>query len=141
MMTDLYWFTKWLTHICYYQYWNFQNSLWMLRSCFRPSFKQNIYFVLTWTFKEVDYFLDESICLAWSFGKYVFYKEINDDRSFKQGESFAWWKYWCRFWDNQSTQEIENGSVLWSLKIQKGVLNFMVKLIEKLNFIINYFHI
>ena len=78
-------------------------------------------------FKEVDHFPDRLFCLSCSLGKLVFNKEINDDRPFKQGESFAWWKYWCRFLDNQSTEEIENGSLPWSLKFQKGCWKFYGK--------------
>ena len=47
--------------------------------------------------------------------------------SFKQGESFAWWKYWCRFWVNQSIQEIESGSIPLSPKFQKEGLKFCSK--------------
>ena len=40
-------------------------------------------------FKEVNHFPDGSFCLPGSIGKCVFYKEINDTRSFKQGKSFS----------------------------------------------------
>ena len=65
--------------------------------------------------------------MSCSLGKRIFYKEINDDKSFKQEKSFAWWKYWCRFWNNQSTQEIENVSIPWSSKFQKGGSKFYGK--------------
>ena len=107
----------------------FSKSIMNFMELFLTSFKQDVHLLCSLK-KLIISLMDHFVCPAVLIIGLLMI--VNDNRSFEQGESFAWQNYWCRFLDNQSTQEIEDGSIPVVWNIRKEVRNFMVKLIEKL---------